>query len=65
MWVLRLGSVACRDGKDGEIGVVEIGVGSWGGKACRCALYVWASFPGSGGYSLGINLAVIVRLWVL
>ena len=55
-WVLRLGSVACRDGNSGEIGVVDIGVGSGGGRAFRCVLYVCESFPGSGGYSFGINL---------
>lgn len=56
MWVLRLGSVACREGKSGEIGVVDIGVGSGGGRAFRCALYDCVSFPGSGGNSSGINL---------
>jgi hypothetical protein len=34
-WVLRVGFVAWRDGKDGEIGVVEWGVGSGGGRALR------------------------------
>ena len=34
-WVLRVGLVAWRDGKDGEIGVVEWGVGSGGGRALR------------------------------
>ena len=56
MWVWRLGFVAWRDGKDGEIGVVDIGVGSGGGRAARCSLYVFVSFPGRGGYSFGINL---------
>jgi hypothetical protein len=56
MWVWRVESVEWREGNWGEIGVVDIGVGSGGGSAARCALYVFESFPGRGGYSLGINL---------
>lgn len=46
MWVMRLGSVACSAGKNGEMGVVDTGVGSGGGSAVRYSLYVWALFPG-------------------
>jgi hypothetical protein len=62
MCVLRFGSVACRDWKFGDIGVVDTGVGSGGVRAARWALYVLVSFPLSGGYSSGINLEWRVSL---
>jgi hypothetical protein len=45
-WVLRFGSVACRDGRLGEIGVVEKGVGDGAGSDWRYSLYVRVFFSG-------------------